>query len=184
MEQAGAQRRGQRELRDTQRLAEPLRALRQHLHAGDSHDTRGPRGDACARDRADRLAALSGAGALRRREPAQPALARPTGPHASRRRAARSRLRCCSICAAPGLRREVDVLNGAVAAAGLERHVPTPVNAVYARVLNDIAHTPPLWAKYREQPGPARGRGRGRGKTRESVSARLERTTCQRYARP
>ena len=45
---------------------------------------------------------------------------------------------------------EVDVLNGAVAAAGLERHVPTPVNAVYARVLNDIAHTPPLWAKYRE----------------------------------
>jgi 2-dehydropantoate 2-reductase len=47
---------------------------------------------------------------------------------------------------------EVDVLNGAVAAAGLERRVPTPVNAVYARVLNDIAHTPPLWAKYREHP--------------------------------
>src|SRR5581483_8744133 len=47
---------------------------------------------------------------------------------------------------------EVDVLNGAVAAAGRERGVPTPVNAVYARVLNDIAHTPPLWAKYREHP--------------------------------
>lgn len=47
---------------------------------------------------------------------------------------------------------EVDVLNGAVAAAGLELRVPTPVNAVYARVLNDIAHTPPLWAKYREHP--------------------------------
>ncbi len=47
---------------------------------------------------------------------------------------------------------EVDVLNGAVAAAGLELHVPTPVNAVYARVLDDIAHTPPLWAKYREHP--------------------------------
>ncbi len=47
---------------------------------------------------------------------------------------------------------EVDVLNGAVAAAGLEHHVPTPVNSVYARVLNDIAHTPPLWAKYREHP--------------------------------
>ena len=47
---------------------------------------------------------------------------------------------------------EVDVLNGAVAAAGLELRVPTPVNAVYARVLNDIAHTPPLWAKYRERP--------------------------------
>jgi 2-dehydropantoate 2-reductase len=49
-------------------------------------------------------------------------------------------------------RTEVDVLNGAVAAAGLELRVPTPVNAVYARVLNDIAHTPPLWAKYRERP--------------------------------
>jgi 2-dehydropantoate 2-reductase len=47
---------------------------------------------------------------------------------------------------------EVDVLNGAVASAGLELRVPTPVNAVYARVLNDIAHTPPLWAKYREHP--------------------------------
>ena len=47
---------------------------------------------------------------------------------------------------------EVDVLNGAVAAAGRERGVAAPVNAVYARVLNDIAHTPPLWAKYREHP--------------------------------
>ncbi len=47
---------------------------------------------------------------------------------------------------------EVEVLNGAVAAAGLELRIPTPVNAVYARVLNDIAHTPPLWAKYREHP--------------------------------
>jgi len=26
------------------------------------------------------------------------------------------------------------------------------VNAVYARVLNDIAHMPQLWAKYRERP--------------------------------
>ena len=49
-------------------------------------------------------------------------------------------------------RTEVDVLNGAVAVAGLELRVPVPVNAVYARVLNDIAHTPPLWAKYREHP--------------------------------
>ncbi len=47
---------------------------------------------------------------------------------------------------------EVDVLNGAVAAAGRDRGVQTPVNAVYTRVLNDIAHTPPLWAKYRERP--------------------------------
>lgn len=47
---------------------------------------------------------------------------------------------------------EVDVLNGAVAAAGHLHGVPTPVNAIYCRVLDDIAHTPPLWAKYRERP--------------------------------
>jgi len=50
------------------------------------------------------------------------------------------------------LQTEVDVLNGAVAAAGHRYHVPTPVNGVYCRVLDDIAHTPPLWAKYRERP--------------------------------
>jgi 2-dehydropantoate 2-reductase len=47
---------------------------------------------------------------------------------------------------------EVDFLNGAVAAAGREYGVPTPVNAVYARVLEDIASMPQLWAKYRERP--------------------------------
>ncbi len=47
---------------------------------------------------------------------------------------------------------EVDVLNGAVARYGIECGVPTPVNAVYARVLDDIAHMPQLWAKYRERP--------------------------------
>jgi 2-dehydropantoate 2-reductase len=47
---------------------------------------------------------------------------------------------------------EVDVLNGAVAAAGHANGIPTPVNAIYCRVLDDIAHTPPLWAKYRERP--------------------------------
>jgi 2-dehydropantoate 2-reductase len=47
---------------------------------------------------------------------------------------------------------EVDVLNGAVAAAGREHGIPTPVNAVYARVLDDIANMPQLWAKYRERP--------------------------------
>jgi 2-dehydropantoate 2-reductase len=50
------------------------------------------------------------------------------------------------------LQTEVDVLNGAVAAAGHRYGVPTPVNGVYCRVLEDIAHTPPLWAKYRERP--------------------------------
>ena len=47
---------------------------------------------------------------------------------------------------------EVDVLNGAVASAGRELGVRTPVNAVFARVLDDIAHMPQLWAKYRERP--------------------------------
>ncbi|MFY9781728.1 MAG: 2-dehydropantoate 2-reductase N-terminal domain-containing protein [Candidatus Baltobacteraceae bacterium] len=47
---------------------------------------------------------------------------------------------------------EVGVLNGAVAEAGHVLGVPTPVNAVLARVLSDIAHMPQLWAKYRERP--------------------------------
>jgi hypothetical protein len=47
---------------------------------------------------------------------------------------------------------EVDYLNGAVACAGRDHNVPVPVNAVYARVLEDIAHMPQLWAKYRERP--------------------------------
>jgi 2-dehydropantoate 2-reductase len=47
---------------------------------------------------------------------------------------------------------EVEVLNGAVAAFGRELEIETPVNAVYARVLSDIAHMPQMWAKYREQP--------------------------------
>ncbi len=52
---------------------------------------------------------------------------------------------------------EVDYLNGAVACAGRDHHVRTPVNAVYARVLEDIAHMPQLWAKYREHPDTLAG---------------------------
>lgn len=47
---------------------------------------------------------------------------------------------------------EVDVLNGAVASAAHECGIHAPVNAVFARVLSDIAHMPQLWAKYREHP--------------------------------
>ncbi|MEO6912608.1 MAG: ketopantoate reductase C-terminal domain-containing protein [Candidatus Baltobacteraceae bacterium] len=47
---------------------------------------------------------------------------------------------------------EVDQLNGAVAIGGRDHNVPTPVNGVFARVLEDIAHMPQLWAKYRERP--------------------------------
>ncbi|HEV7178830.1 MAG TPA: ketopantoate reductase C-terminal domain-containing protein [Candidatus Baltobacteraceae bacterium] len=47
---------------------------------------------------------------------------------------------------------EVDVLNGAVANAARDCGIPAPVNAVFARVLSDIAHMPQLWAKYREHP--------------------------------
>jgi 2-dehydropantoate 2-reductase len=50
-------------------------------------------------------------------------------------------------------RSEVDVLNGAVAAAGVAVDVPTPVNTAFARVLDDIAATPQLWPTYRERPG-------------------------------
>jgi 2-dehydropantoate 2-reductase len=47
---------------------------------------------------------------------------------------------------------EVDVLNGAVAAYGRRLGVKTPVNTIFARVLEDIANMPQLWAKYRERP--------------------------------
>jgi 2-dehydropantoate 2-reductase len=49
-------------------------------------------------------------------------------------------------------RTEVDVLNGAVVRAAREAGVATPINAVYTRILNDIAHMPQTWAKYRERP--------------------------------
>lgn len=47
---------------------------------------------------------------------------------------------------------EVDVLNGAVAAAARQAGVKAPVNTVLSRVVTDIAHMPQLWAKYRERP--------------------------------
>ena len=47
---------------------------------------------------------------------------------------------------------EVNVLNAAVVTAAHQYGVPAPVNAVFARVLDDIAHMPQLWAKYRERP--------------------------------
>jgi 2-dehydropantoate 2-reductase len=49
-------------------------------------------------------------------------------------------------------RTEVDVLNGAVAAAARSAGVAAPVNTVFARVVSDIANMPQLWAKYRESP--------------------------------
>jgi 2-dehydropantoate 2-reductase len=52
---------------------------------------------------------------------------------------------------------EVEVLNGAVAAFGRNHGVPTPVNAVFCRVLADIANLPQLWAKYRERPAALAG---------------------------
>jgi len=49
-------------------------------------------------------------------------------------------------------RTEIDVLNGAVARAAREVGVAAPVNTVFTRIINDIAHMPQLWAKYRERP--------------------------------
>jgi 2-dehydropantoate 2-reductase len=47
---------------------------------------------------------------------------------------------------------EVGALNGAVARAARDAGVDAPVNAAFARVLEDITHMPQLWAKYRERP--------------------------------
>ena len=75
------------------------------------------------------------------------------------------------------------MLNGAVAAAGRELRVPTPVNAVYARVLNDIAHTPPLWAKYRERPDALEAEVEAEVKRVKALRVSAE-TVKRGYARP
>lgn len=49
-------------------------------------------------------------------------------------------------------RTEVEFLNGAVARAAREAGISAPVNAVFARIVSDIAHMPQVWAKYRERP--------------------------------
>jgi 2-dehydropantoate 2-reductase len=49
-------------------------------------------------------------------------------------------------------RTEVGALNGAVAATGAAHGVATPVNAVYARVLDQIAVDPAAWGAYRGRP--------------------------------
>ncbi len=49
-------------------------------------------------------------------------------------------------------RTENDALNGAVAAAGRNAGVATPVNATYARVLAEIAASPEARARYRNRP--------------------------------
>ncbi len=51
-----------------------------------------------------------------------------------------------------GRRTEVEALNGAVAAAGSRRSVPTPVNAAYNRIVAEISADPARWASYRGQP--------------------------------
>ena len=111
------------------------------------------RGDGGDEDRADRSAALSRARALRRRDACP----------------ARSRGRCWrdSIAGARGTKPPsllLDLRAGKAADAkstcstarsrprATSYGVPTPVNSVYARVLDDIAHMPQLWAKYRERP--------------------------------
>ncbi len=49
-------------------------------------------------------------------------------------------------------RTEIDVLNGAVARTASRAGIDAPVNAAFARIVNDIANLPQLWAKYRERP--------------------------------
>ena len=47
---------------------------------------------------------------------------------------------------------EVSVLNGAVAAAAHAHQIPTPVNATYAAILEEISNNPDAWSRYRKQP--------------------------------
>jgi 2-dehydropantoate 2-reductase len=49
-------------------------------------------------------------------------------------------------------RTEVEFLSGAVARAARGAGIPAPVNAVFARIVSDIAYMPQVWAKYRERP--------------------------------
>ena len=114
-----------------------------------------------------------------------PSRANAAGAQRSPARAGPSRRRCCSTCARAKPQTEVDVLNGAVARPVASCGVPTPVNAVYARVLNDIAHTPPLWAKYRERPDRLEAEVEAEVKRVKVVSARLRpRTAPRHHARP
>jgi len=49
-------------------------------------------------------------------------------------------------------RSEVEVLNGAIAAAGAREGFATPVNAALTRVLVRIAADPAAWPEYRGRP--------------------------------
>jgi 2-dehydropantoate 2-reductase len=59
-------------------------------------------------------------------------------------------------------RTEVEFLNGAVARAARDAGGAAPINAGLARILSDVAHTPQLWAKYRERPAALAAELRGR----------------------
>lgn len=51
-----------------------------------------------------------------------------------------------------GRRTEVGALNGAVAAAGARLSLATPVNAAFARIVEEIGANPARWATYRRRP--------------------------------
>lgn len=67
-------------------------------------------------------------------------------------------------------RTEIDVLNGAVARAAREAGIPAPVNTAFTRILNDVAHMPQLWAKYRERPAALVAEVRAEMNRRPSVA--------------
>ena len=118
-------------------------------------------------NRGDRPPALSGAGAARRRHLPARSRGRLLA-HRNRRRArAPSRPRCCSTCDAhEEPRTEVDVLNGAVAAAGREHGVRLRSTRCIRGMLSDIAHTPPALG---EVPRASRPAGALRSKPRSSA---------------
>ena len=129
-------------------------------------DSRSARRDEGDGDHADRPAALSRARAASVATLPSPLARAMLANRIAGARGTQSRRRCCSICARAKLQTEVDVLNGAVAAAGHEYGVPTPVNAVYCRVLERHRAHAAAVGEISRTPRSARRRSRSRDQAR------------------
>ena len=168
MEQARAQRRCQCQLRDPQRLAEPLRPFRQNLYAGNSNDSRGSLRDGGAEDRADRFASLSGPRAFWRREPASP-VARTLLAH----NIAGARGTTAVVADRPATGKAAD--GGRRAQRGRRRRRPRSFafrcpSMPSTRGSSTTSPIPLPLGEISRASGPARGRSRGRGEAREVLA--------------
>ena len=88
--------------------------------------------------------------------PGWPAASRPPSQAAVAARC----LRCTSRSS--GKRSEVSWLNGAVARAGAQAGIPTPVNDALTSVLSEITEAPETWPAWRNQPDRLQLQGCGR----------------------